>query len=72
MIRTYSITKVFELFKQTALTDADKNYANSNDWGEWVVSIFGNITLMGQVLVGTKFYTLSVKSKFPWNYVGFV
>ena len=67
-----TIRNIFELFKQTALIDADKNYADNDDWGEWERRIVCNITLMGQVLLGTKFCSLSVKSNFSSKYVGFV
>ena len=65
-----TITNIFELFKQTTLIDADKDYVDSDNRGELEKRIFCTLALQG--LVGTKFCKLSVKSKFPSNYVGFV
>ena len=61
-----TIINIFELFKQTALIDTDKNC------GDWERRILYSITSLGQMLVGTKFCSWSVKLKFPSYYVGFL
>ena len=62
---------IFELLKQRALIDADKNCADSNNCEGWGRLIFCNSTLLGRVLVGTKFCSWSVKAKFHvmWNFL---
>ena len=62
---------IFELLKQRALIHADKNCADSNNCEGWGRLIFCNSTLLGRVLVGTKFCSWSVKAKFHvmWNFL---
>ena len=66
-----SIKNIFELLKQTVLIDADKNCADSDDCEGWDRLIFCNSTLLGRMLLGSKFCSCSVKAKFLSNYVGF-
>ena len=44
-----------ELFEQSALIDADKNFADSDDCGKWGRFIFRKSILLGQMLVRTNF-----------------
>ena len=52
-----SIIKTSDLFEQSqsALTDGDKNSADSDDCEKWDRLIFRNSILLGQMLVSKKF-----------------
>ena len=52
---TLRIINTSELFEQSALIDADKNSADSDDCGKWDRFIFRNSILLGQMLVRTNF-----------------
>ena len=58
-----TIINIFELFKETALTDADKNCADSDDCGVWERWIFFNITFIGINARGNKILQFVCKIK---------